>query len=117
AGARGRAKDYVRAIIDFAGPFGAPAIIGSMQGRHGDGVDATTARSWLSEALEQLGEHAKQFHVPLIFEPINRYETNMVTTLESGVTLLKSLSTKNVLLLADLFHENIEEVSTPAAIR
>lgn len=117
AGARAKARDYIRSIIDFAGPFGAPAIIGSMQGRHGDGVDAATARGYLSDALDALGEHAKQYSVPLIFEPINRYETNMVTTLEAGVELLKSLSTKNVLLLADLFHENIEEVSTPAAIR
>lgn len=117
AGARTRAADYIRSIIDFAGPFGAPAIIGSMQGRHGDGVEAATARGYLSDALERLGTHAGQYGVPLIFEPINRYETNMVTTLAAGVALLQSLSTKNVLLLADLFHENIEEVSTPEAIR
>ena len=41
---RKQAKDFIRSVIDFAGPFGAPAIIGSMQGRSGDGVDAPTAR-------------------------------------------------------------------------
>ena len=45
--ARAKAREYIRAIIDFAGPFGAPAIIGSMQGRWGDGVDRDTAlRTW-----------------------------------------------------------------------
>ncbi len=115
---RAMARDYVRGIIDFAGPFAAPAIIGSMQGRFGDGaVDAVSARGYLCEALEELGEHARRYNVPLIFEPLNRYETNMVNTLEGGVNLLKSLSTKNVLLLADLFHMNIEEIDLAAAFR
>jgi sugar phosphate isomerase/epimerase len=117
AGARLKAKAFIRSIIDFAGPFQAPAIIGSMQGRHGDGVDAKTALAQLAEGLEELGEHARQFGVPLIYEPLNRYETNQVNTVEAGVALLRGLSTKNVLLLADLFHMNIEEANLPSAIR
>jgi sugar phosphate isomerase/epimerase len=117
AGSRSRARDFIRSIIDFAGPLGAPAIIGSMQGRSSDEVDSATARSYLAEALEDLGEHAKSYSVPLIFEPLNRYETNMVNTLDAGVKLLRSLSTKNVVLLADLFHMNIEEVDIAGALR
>ena len=117
AASRARARDYVRSIIDFAGPFAAPAIIGSMQGRHGDGVEADTARAYLVEALEELGEHARQYGVPLIFEPINRYETNMVNSVEAGIVLLHSLATKNILLLADLFHMNIEEQDVAQAFR
>jgi sugar phosphate isomerase/epimerase len=114
---RKKARDVVRSVIDFAGRFGAPAIIGSMQGRHGAGVDAATARVYLVDALEDLGEHAKQYGVPLLFEPLNRYETNMYNTLDAGAALLRSLSTKNVRLLADLFHMNIEEADMAAAIR
>ena len=109
AAARQKARDFVRSVVDFAGPFGAPAIIGSMQGRHGKGADWPTAAGYLMEALNDLGEHAKQYGVQLLFEPLNRYETNMVNTLDAGVALLRSLSTKNVRLLADLFHMNIEE--------
>jgi sugar phosphate isomerase/epimerase len=117
AAARQKARDFVRSIIDFAGPFRAPAIIGSMQGRHGDGAEAATATGYLREALEDLGEHAKPYGVPLLFEPLNRYETNMVNTVEAGVGLLRSLSTKNVRLLADLFHMNIEEADIASAVR
>ena len=39
AAVRKKAVGFIRTIIDLAGSFGAPAIIGSMQGRHGDGVD------------------------------------------------------------------------------
>jgi sugar phosphate isomerase/epimerase len=111
------ARSFVRAMIDFAGACGAPAIIGSMQGRHGDGVDAASAMGYLKDALEELGEHAKQYGVPLLFEPLNRYETNMVNTVEAGAAFLRSLSTRNVMLLADLFHMNIEEADIAAAIR
>jgi sugar phosphate isomerase/epimerase len=117
AAARKKARDFVRSVIDFAGRLGAPAIIGSMQGRHGAGVDAVTARAYLVEALEDLGEYARQYGVPLLFEPLNRYETNMYNTLDAGVALLRSLSTRNVRLLADLFHMNIEEADMAAAVR
>ncbi len=114
----GRARDFIRSLIDLGGPLGAPAIIGSMQGRSGgDGVDHPTATGYLAEALDDLGEHARPYGVPLIYEPLNRYETNMANTVEAGVALLGSLSMGNVVLLADLFHMNIEETDIPAAIR
>lgn len=114
---RRQACDFIRSIIDLGGPLGAPAIIGSMQGRHGvDGVDPPTARARLSEALEELAEYARQYDVPLIYEPLNRYETNQCNTLAQGVALCSSLSTRNVRLLADLFHMNIEETDSPAAL-
>ncbi len=117
AEARSRAREFIRAIIDFAAPFGAPAIIGSMQGRAGPEFDANQARQSLIEALDDLGEHASRHGVPLLYEPLNRYETNLANTLGAGVTLLKSLTTRNVKLLADLFHMNIEESNLAEALR
>jgi sugar phosphate isomerase/epimerase len=114
---RETARMFIRSIIDLAGPFGAPAIIGSMQGRHDAAVDARTARGYLCESLNELGEHARQYGVPLLFEPLNRYETNQANTLADGVKLLAELSTTNVRLLADLFHMNIEDADLAASIR
>ena len=57
AAARTKARAFIRSIIDFAGPLGAPAIIGSMQCRHGDGVDASSSHGYLADALNDLGEH------------------------------------------------------------
>jgi sugar phosphate isomerase/epimerase len=114
---RALAKDFVRSIIDTAGPLGAPAIIGSMQGRWGESVTREQGFAWLGEALVELGDHARQYNVPLIYEPLNRYETNYCTTVAQGVELLKQSGASNALLLADLFHMNIEETDLPAAIR
>ncbi|MEK6248552.1 MAG: sugar phosphate isomerase/epimerase [Planctomycetales bacterium] len=114
---RAKAIDFIRSMIDVAGRFGAMAIIGSMQGRHGDDVDKPTAIGYLREALQQLGEHAQQYELPLIYEPLNRYETNLINTMAESVAFLNSLQTENVRLLADLFHMNIEESSIATAVR
>jgi sugar phosphate isomerase/epimerase len=114
---REKARAFIRSIIDFAGSLGAPAIIGSMQGRSGEDVDHATATGYLSESLDLLGDYARQYQVPLIYEPLNRYETNLANTVEAGGRLLDGLSTRNVVLLADLFHMNIEEANVPEAIR
>jgi sugar phosphate isomerase/epimerase len=116
---RAEARRFIQAIIDLGGPLGAPAIIGSMQGRHGgdDGVDRRTALDYLADALAALGTHAAQYGVPLIYEPLNRYETNLTNTVAEGVSLLESRGIPNVVLLADLFHMNIEEIDIAAALR
>ncbi len=113
---RKKAVGFIESVIHLAASFGAPAIIGSMQGRH-DGIDETTARAYLAESLGQLGEYALVHGVPLLFEPLNRYETNLVNTVIRGVRLLRSTTTDNVKLLVDLFHMNIEEADVAAAIR
>jgi sugar phosphate isomerase/epimerase len=116
-GKRAAARDFIRSIVDLAGQFHASAIIGSMQGRHGQGVDKATALGYLTEGINDLGEHARKYGVPLLLEPLNRYETNLVNTVADGVRLLAALSTDNVKLLADLFHMNIEETDIAAALR
>ncbi len=48
---RKKAVSFIESIIHLAASFGAPAIIGSMQGRYGEGVDKATATAYLTEAL------------------------------------------------------------------
>ena len=117
ASQRDQAKQFISTIIDFGGPFGASAIIGSMQGNSSAEVDRATAHRYLAEALDELGEYASQYGVPLIYEPLNRYETNQVNTVADAVALLQQLSSNNVKLLCDLFHMNIEEADLYQAIR
>ncbi len=116
AGKREQARAFVRSIIDCAGQFGAAAIIGSMQGPSGQTGDPVTALGYLREALEAGGTHAARYNVPLIYEPLNRYETKQCCTVADGVRLLESLSTDNVRLLCDLFHMNIEESDIAGAL-
>lgn len=111
------AKNFIRQMIDFGAPFGAPAIIGSMQGKWGPDLSRDDALKLLADGLNELGQYADSKNVPLIYEPLNRYETNLITTMQDGVKLLETLQTENVKLLADLFHMNIEEANLAEAIR
>jgi len=114
---RTKAIAYVKGVIDLAAQYNAPAIIGSMQGRSGEGVSHQGAILHLKGSLEELGEYAKDKGQPLFYEPLNRYETNLFNTLAEGSAIIDSLQTGNVKLLADLFHMNIEEQDIAQAIR
>lgn len=117
ASRRSQAKDFIKSIISAGAEFGAPAIIGSMQGRWDDAVPQGTAIAYLRDALEELGEHAGRAGTVLHYEPLNRYETNMATTMAAGLELIKPLATTHVRILADLFHMNIEEAGIADALQ
>jgi sugar phosphate isomerase/epimerase len=114
---RRRAQDFITSIINLAGSFNAPAIVGSMQGRWEGNVTREQALQWLSEALEQLGPRAHAHGVPLLYEPLNRYETNLFNRAGDVLEFLKLLRTQNISILADLFHMNIEEADISASLR
>src|SRR3954466_6119789 len=48
---REKARAFVNAIVDFGGRFGAPAIIGSMQGRWENAISRDQALTWLADAF------------------------------------------------------------------
>ena len=110
---REAAQEFVLSMVTFGGQLGAPAILGSMQG------SKTTDESLLhlTEAIRVCSQAAAAFVVPFIYEPLNRYETNLFNRLAEASCFITSNELKNVLLLADLFHMSIEEQDIAAAIR
>jgi sugar phosphate isomerase/epimerase len=112
---RAKAIAFIQEMITFGAALGAPAIIGSMQGNvQQAGRDQSL--QWLAQGLNVLGKSAEQLGVPLIYEPLNRYETNLFNQLGEAVIFLQTLQSSNIKLLADLFHMNIEEASIAATI-
>jgi len=114
---RGEAVAFVERVMDFAAQFGAPAIIGSMQGRAEGAVTRQTALRYLGNALFKLDEHATDLGTTLLYEPINRYETNLINSILDGAQFLSGSALQKVKLLADLYHMNIEEANLAEAIR
>ncbi len=114
---RRQAREFIAGVVDFAGALGAPVIVGSMQGRLESAVSRTEALRWLGESLSELGDRAEQHGTVVLYEPLNRYETNLLNRTEEAVAFVRSLQTSSVRLLADLFHMNIEEQSIPEALR
>ena len=114
---REKAIAFIKEMMEFGALFGAPAIIGSMQGNVTQGNTHTNSIGLLAEALHILDEHAASLGVKLIYEPLNRYETNLMNTLDDGAAFIASNKFKNIVLLADLFHMNIEEADPAASIQ
>jgi sugar phosphate isomerase/epimerase len=109
---RKAALEFLLSMVSFAGQLGAPAILGSMQGRNvGD-----DSLHHLASGLRACSQAAAAFVVPFIYEPLNRYETNLFNRLADAVAFLEANDLKNVVLLADLFHMNIEEKNVAAAL-
>ena len=111
------ARKFVSDMIEFGAEYGAPAIIGSMQGSSNASANREECLKWLGDALEELGEKSKNAGTFLIYEPLNRYETNLFNRFGEACEFLDGLNTKGVSLLADLFHMNIEEESIAQSIK
>ena len=116
---RRHAIHFVRAMVDAAGSLGAPAIVGSMQGRWrwGERVSSNDAFSMLADGLGELEDAARARGVLLLYEPLNRYETDLFTRVGDAAGFLRSSHLENTKVLADLFHMNIEEQDVAAALR
>src|SRR5919202_172684 len=112
---------YLRHCVDFAAAVGRPLVSGPMYAPTGQArlLDAgARAAQWARaiESLAQVAEHARAANVRLAVEPLNRFETDLVNTVEQGIRLCADVGADNVGLLLDTFHMNIEEKSLPAAI-
>jgi|ERR1035441_10015267 hydroxypyruvate isomerase len=55
--------------------------------------------------------------IRLALEPLNRFETDFLHTVEQAMTFLARVDRESVWLLLDTFHLNIEEISIPNALR
>lgn len=113
---RGKAVAFVKEIIDAGAAHNAPAIIGSMQGKAGGRSKRDEALPRLVESLKELSEYADSKSINLIYEPLNRYETDFANTMAEGIEIVNMVGSSRLVLLADLFHMNIEEVSVAQAL-
>ena len=70
----------------------------------------------LVEGLSQIMPTAEAVGVPVILEPLNRYETHFLKQLEQGAEICRAVGSPGCKIMADFFHMNIEEVDIGQAI-
>jgi D-psicose/D-tagatose/L-ribulose 3-epimerase len=114
--------DYLRTCVDLAAEVGSESVSGPMYSATGKArllsdEEREQQWAWAVESLGEVADYAAERSVGLAIEPLNRFETDMVNTVEQGLRLCDRIGRDNVGLLLDTFHMNIEEKNIAAAIR
>jgi D-psicose/D-tagatose/L-ribulose 3-epimerase len=113
---------YLKRCVDFAALLDSPFVSGPMYAAVGAAqmLDAPERAAQWARAVASLktaAAYAAERSVKLAIEPLNRFETDLVNTVDQGLELVADVGAKNVGLLLDTFHMNIEEKDIPSAIR
>lgn len=114
---RERAIERIKSHIELAGKTDAVLIIGLLRGVIREGVSEKQANDWLVDALKMCTRAAEKAAARIALEPINRYETSLINTVDQGLELIDKIGSANLGLLLDTFHMNIEEASIEDSIK
>jgi len=119
---RQNARKYIVWLIDSASILGSQVVCGPMYSAVGkDHLEDRDSRKkeWelaVSETRE-MADYAAGKGIKLAFEPLNRFETDMINTVSQGMTFIHDVGRENVGFHLDTFHMHLEEKSSPDAIR
>ncbi|MGD0286507.1 MAG: sugar phosphate isomerase/epimerase family protein [Acidimicrobiales bacterium] len=118
---RAQGLRYLKGCIDLAADVGSPHVAGPMYSATGKArllpaEQREQQRTWAAESLREAADYAGERGVRLAMEPLNRFETDLVNTVEQGLDLCDRIGRANVGLLLDTFHMNIEEKSFAEAM-
>ena len=111
---RARAVARMHAHIPLAEKLGALIIVGLIRGKSAGSRDKSRVEELILDAMREIAEGHPGCKFAI--EPINRYETEFINTVDAGLRLLDRLKLDNVGLLLDTFHMNIEEPSMTRSI-
>lgn len=119
---RQNAAGYLGWLIDAAAELESPVVAGPMYSAVGKERLATAVarqQEWdrAIAGLQKWGDYAQAHGVRLAFEPLNRFETDMVNIVDQGLALIEAVGSPTVGLHLDTFHMHLEEKDSVAAIR
>lgn len=119
---RRAAHDYLLWMIDAAQFLESPVVAGPMYSAVGKPrlpEAADRAREWqfAVEGLREVSAYARDHGVKLAFEPLNRFETDLVNVVGQGKKLIADVGVDNLGFHLDTFHMHLEEKDPARAIR
>ncbi len=121
AAVRERGKERLRRGIIAMEKLGVPSIGGIIYSYwpcdYTKPVDKPGVRARAIESTKELADFAADHGVELMMEVVNRFEHFLLNTSEEGVNFVKEVDKKNVKVMLDCFHMNIEEDFMGDAIR
>lgn len=114
--------DYIADCIKIAADMGSPVFGGPLYSAVGKTrfVSEDQKKKEWNWCVENLGEAAKlaaDYGVILGLEPLNRFESDMINTVDQALSLVKDVNHPQLKVQLDTFHNNIEEKNIPDSIR
>lgn len=114
---RRRTQERIKSHILLATPLQSLVIIGLIRGiLPEDQRERDLAIHYFRDSLAECASFAEKQGVRIVIEPLNRYETNFLNTVEETLEFVNSLGYRNIGILTDTFHMNIEEQSIDSAL-
>jgi len=115
-------KQYIIDCIKIAADVGSPVFGGPVYSAVGktrlvSDEQKKQERTWCVETLVEVGKIAADYGVVVGLEPLNRFETDMVNTVDQALSIVREVGSGNLKIVLDTFHSNIEEKDIPASIR
>jgi D-psicose/D-tagatose/L-ribulose 3-epimerase len=109
----------VATALEIAADLDAPAVSGITYAAFNSYQNPHTPEQVerVAAALARLDRRAEELGVHLGIEPVNRYESYMVNTIDQAANLIEMAGGKNMFIHMDTFHMNIEEPDITATIR
>jgi len=120
AATRANGVDYLKKCVDRTADLGARLMCGPLHSGLGVFTGARrTAKewNWAIKGLRAVAARAQKRGVCLCIEPLNRFETYFLNTLEDAARLVHDIGSPNVKIHFDTFHSNIEEKHQAEAAR
>jgi sugar phosphate isomerase/epimerase len=115
---RRRTVERLKRQLELGAALEARVIIGLIRGSADDKKSIPAALDILSDSLSGLGAFSREIKAPgLLLEPINRYETRLLNSVEEVVSFLGHIDDPDVNILADTFHMNVEDRDMAASIK
>ena len=115
---RRRAVERIKEHIKLAVSLGSTVVLGSMRGSLGrDEVQHSRRRGFIMDCMAECCQAASRAGVPMLLEPINRYETNFINSVDEALEVVEQLGSPGIKLLVDTFHMNIEEADIARSVR
>lgn len=114
---RRAAIERIKSHVPLAQRLNAKIILGLIRGITPPGQSHEQSMAYLVEALQECSAVAATEGVRFALEPLNRYETDLIHTVQEGLDLIQRVGAENFGLLLDTFHMSIEEPSIEASIR
>jgi sugar phosphate isomerase/epimerase len=93
---RQAAQERVAAHCRLAARIGGLVIIGLVRGRLSPAVTRAQAWAWMQQGVEAACAAGQTHGVRLLFEPINRYETDLVNTVAEGAAFVDEIAAPNL---------------------